>query len=87
MKTITKLAIAALFAVSAAAPALAFEPESQILSERSMSVAGHDQAYGSYAQGAGAPAQSTEPEAQLLAERGAYQNPAFNAHAEVRSHH
>jgi hypothetical protein len=87
MKTLTKLAIATLFAVSAAAPALAFEPESQILSERSMSVVGHDQAYGSYAQDIGAPVQSTEPEAQLLAERGVYQNQAYTARAQVGRRH
>ena len=34
MKTLTKLTIAALLAVSAAAPALAFEPEAQLLAER-----------------------------------------------------
>ena len=50
MKTLTKLTIAALLAVSAAAPALAFEPELQILIERSMSAVGQNQAYGAYAQ-------------------------------------
>jgi hypothetical protein len=34
MKTITKLAVATLLALSAAAPALAFEPEAQTLLER-----------------------------------------------------
>ena len=72
MKTLTKLAIAALLAVSAAAPALAFEPEAQILTERSMSAVGQNQAYGAYAQAIAAPAVTIAPEAQLLAERSNY---------------
>jgi hypothetical protein len=72
MKTLTKLAIATLLAVSAAAPALAFEPESQILVERSMSAVGQNQAYGAYAQDIAAPASTIAPEAQLLAERSSY---------------
>jgi hypothetical protein len=72
MKTLTKLTIAALLAVSAAAPALAFEPESQILTERSMSAVGQNQAYGAYAQDIAAPAIVVEPESQLLTERNRY---------------
>ena len=69
MKTLTKLAIATLLAVSAAAPALAFEPEAQILAERSMTAVGQNQAYGAYAQAIAAPVVTIAPEAQLLAER------------------
>jgi hypothetical protein len=72
MKTIVKFAAVALLAMSAAAPALAFEPESQLLSERSMSAVGQDQAYAAYAQDIAAPAVNVEPEAQLLAERNTY---------------
>jgi hypothetical protein len=72
MKTFTKLTIAALLAVAAAAPALAFEPESQILTERSMSAVGQNQAYGAYAQAIAAPVFTVAPEAQLLAERNTY---------------
>lgn len=72
MKTPTKLTIAALLAVSAAAPAFAFEPESQIPVERSMSAVGQDQAYGAYAQAIAAPVLAVTPEAQLLAERNSY---------------
>ncbi len=72
MKTLTKLTIAALLAVSAAAPALAFEPEAQILTERSISAVGQDQAYGAYAQAIAAPMFTIAPEAQLLAERNSY---------------
>jgi uncharacterized protein (DUF1501 family) len=68
MKTLTKLTIATLLAVSAAAPAFAFEPESQLLVERSMS-ASQNQAYGAYAQDIAAPVVTVSPEAQLLAER------------------
>ncbi len=50
MKTLTKLATVTLLAMSAAAPAFAFEPEAQILTERSMSAVGQNQAYGAYAQ-------------------------------------
>jgi hypothetical protein len=71
MKTLTKLTIATLLAVSAAAPAFAFEPESQLLIERSMS-AGQNQAYGAYAQDIAAPVVTVSPEAQLLAERSNY---------------
>jgi len=85
MKTIVKFAAVTLLAMSAVAPALAFEPESQILTERSMANVGQNQAYGSYAQAIGAPAATVEPESQLLAERGVYQNQVFSAHAEVRS--
>ena len=87
MKTLTKFAAITLLAMSAVAPAFAFEPEAQILTERSMSAVGQNHAYGSYAQDIGAPTSPVEPEAQLLAERGVYQNNAFNAHAEVRTHH
>jgi hypothetical protein len=72
MKTLTKLTIAALLAVSAAAPALAFEPESQILTERSMSAVHQNQANSSYAQAIVAPVATIAPEAQLLAERNSY---------------
>lgn len=84
MKTIVKLTVATLLAMSAAAPAFAFNPEAQLLDERSMSAVGQNQAYGSYAQDIGASVTTVAPEAQLLAER-ANQNQAFNAHAEVRS--
>ena len=69
MKTLTKLAIATLLAVSAAAPALAFEPEAQILTERSMTAVSQNQAYGAYAQAIAAPVVTIAPEVQLLAER------------------
>ncbi len=69
MKTLTKLTIAALLAVSAAAPALAVEPEAQILTERSMTAVGQNQAYGAYAQAIAARVVTIAPEAQLLAER------------------
>ena len=72
MKTITKLATAALLAMSAVAPALAFEPESQILIERSMSAVGQNQANSAYAQAIVAPVATIAPEAQLLAERNSY---------------
>jgi hypothetical protein len=83
MKTIVKFTVATLLAMSAAAPAFAFNPEAQLLDERSMTV-GQNQPYGSYAQEITAPAITVAPEAQLLAERG-YQGQALNAHAEVRS--
>ena len=72
MKTLTKLTIAALLAVSVAAPALAFEPEAQILTERSMSAVGQNQAYGAYAQVDRRAGFTIAPEAQLLAERNSY---------------
>jgi len=72
MKTLTKLATVTLLAMSAAAPAFAFEPEAQILTERSMSAVGQNQAYGAYAQETTAPAFTIAPEAQLLAERSNY---------------
>jgi hypothetical protein len=72
MKTLAKLTIATLLAVSAAAPALAFDPEGQILVERSMSVVGQDHAYGAYAQAIAAPTFAVEPEGQILAERNSY---------------
>ena len=81
MKTITKFAAGALLALSVAAPALAFEPESQLLVERSMANVGQNQAYSAHAQ-AGT-TMTIAPEAQILAERGADQ--ALNAHAEVRT--
>jgi hypothetical protein len=83
MKTIVKFTAVALLAMSAAAPAFAFNPEAQLLDERSMAV-GQNQAHGSYAQTSGAPVITVAPEAQLLNER-TYQDQAFNAHAEVRS--
>ena len=85
MKTIVKFAAAALLAMSAVAPALAFEPESQILTERSMSAVGQNLAYGAHAQAIVGTTMTIAPEAQLLSERGAYQDQAFNARAEVRS--
>ena len=83
MKTFTKLAIGTLLAVSAAAPAFAFEPEAQILVERSMSAVGQNQAYGAYAQATAAPVITISPEAQLLAERSNYM-PTVHAWAGTR---
>ena len=72
MKTIVKFATAAVLVASAVAPALAYNPEAQLLAERSMSVIGQDQAYSAYAQDIAAPVVTVAPEAQLLTERNAY---------------
>jgi len=85
MKTITKFAAGALLALSVAAPALAFEPESQLLVERSMANVGQNQAYSAHAQAGTTMTIAPEAQIQLLAERGVYQNQVFSAHAEVRS--
>lgn len=86
MKTITKFAAAALLALSAVAPALATEPEAQLLVERNtyMPAMGHAQAYRAHAEVAGSSVIAIDPAAQLLAERGGvYQDPAFNARAQA----
>ena len=83
MKTITKFAAGALLALSVAAPAFAYNPESQLLVERSMSAVGQDQAYNAHAQAIVGTTMTIAPEAQLLSERGA--NEAFNARAQVGS--
>jgi len=85
MKTITKFTAAALLAMSAVAPALAFEPEAQQFAERNTyaSAMGHDQAYGAHAQVIGAQALPIEPEARQLAERDAYQDQALDARAQA----
>ena len=86
MKTITKFAAAALLAMSAVAPALAIEPEAQLLAERNtyMPAMGHEQAYRAHADVTGSQAIVIDPAAQLLAERGGvYQSPAFYAHAQA----
>ena len=86
MKTITKFAAAALLAMSAVAPALAIEPEAQLLAERNayMPAMGHAQAYRAHAEVTGSQAVAIDPVAQLLAERGGvYQDPAFNARAQA----
>ena len=72
MKTITKFAAAALLTMSAMAPAFAYNPEAQLLTERSMSAVGQNQVYGAYAQEITAPVITIAPEAQLLAERNSY---------------
>ena len=69
MKTITKLATAALLAMSAVAPALAFEPESQILVERSMSPVHQGQATSRTRRRSPRRCSRVAPEAQLLTER------------------
>ena len=86
MKTTTKFAAAALLALSAVAPALAIEPEAQLLAERNtyMSAMGHEQAYRAHAEVTGSSAIAIDPAAQLFAERGGiYQSPAFAAHAQA----
>ena len=83
MKTIVKFTAGALLALSVAAPALAYNPEAQLLVERSMVNVGQSQAYSAYAQDIGAPTSPIAPEAQLLAERGGYQDQGFNARAQA----